>query len=238
MKTLKLDVLKIVFVIGLGVILLLKLAGCGDAGITNTAANNGTGNDNATLSIKADDTVLDNDVIIITEAKALITEVEFELEGSEIEHELHGPAFVIHFDINGGIQQVLTGNIPEGTYDKIKFKIHKPEDNEMIPDPEFREGSSGNLRYSFIIKGTFNGSSFVYKSKKSANLVINFNSPVNFAAGSKNLTVLFNQIQWFKNGNVILDPRNSQHENEIDDNLKNSFKRAFKDDDKDGRPDN
>jgi hypothetical protein len=42
---------------------------------------------------------------------------------------------------------------------------------------------------------------------------------------------------WFlDNGNEI-DPGESGNETKIDDNLKNSFKNVFKDDDKNGLPD-
>ena len=53
----------------------------------------------------------------------------------------------------------------------------------------------------------------------------------------KNITVLVNPSLWFMNGGNILDPSNSGNENIIDDNIKNSFKRGFRDDNKDGRPD-
>jgi hypothetical protein len=44
---------------------------------------------------------------------------------------------------------------------------------------------------------------------------------------------------WFKNGGGIeIDPRDSGNENTIDDNLSNSFKNVFKDDDRNGVDDN
>lgn len=237
MKTLKSVTNKVVMTFGLLTLLLILISGCSDSSATNPTSSSSSGN-SLSVSVKSDNS-MDNpaDEIVITEAKALITEIEFELEGSGTNQEIKAGPIVVNFNLSGGIQTILSSNIPTGVYDKVKFQIHKPEDTESIPDPEFREGESGNQRYSFIVKGTYNGSSFVYKSRKSASIVINFDNAINLQAASLNLTVLFNHLQWFKSGQIILDPRNSSHENEIDDNIKSSFKRAFKDDDKNGSPD-
>ncbi len=201
--------------------------------------NTTTGNDNVSVSLMGDNNAFDDpaDQIVITDAKALISEVEFELEGTETEHEIHIDPVVVHLNNTGSVEVFTTGKIPAGVYDKVKFQLHKPEDNETPPDPEFKEGTSGNQRYSFIIKGTINGNSFIYKSRKTVNLVINFSTPINLQQAGINLTMIFNSSLWFKNGNAVIDPRNPSNENQIDDNLKNSFKRAFRDDDKDGHPD-
>lgn len=240
MKTIELNksnIIKIMLMFTVLTFLLILLNGCGDSGVTNSVSGN-SNDKNVSISVKAVNT-LDNstDNIVIDEAKALIKEVEFELEGSGIEKEVNAGPFVINFNVMGGIQLAVLGKVPPGVYNKIKFQIHKPEDNESIPDPEFREGSSGNQRYSFIIKGKYNGNAFVYKSRKTVNLVINFSTPINFQEASRNITILFNPDTWFKNGSIIIDPRNSSFENVIDDNLKNSFREAFKDDDKNGSPD-
>jgi hypothetical protein len=236
MKTLKLNFTKDAFLAGLLTLLLVMVSGCGDSSVTNPSSS--SSDKSLSVSVKSDNSI-DNpaDEIVITEAKALITEIEFELEGSGTSQEIKAGPIVVNFNLSGGIQTILSSNIPSGVYNKVKFQIHKPEDTEPIPDPEFREGTSGNQRYSFIVKGSYNGNSFIYKSRKSTNIVINFDKAVNFQATGLNLTVLFNQFSWFKSGSVILDPGNSSHENEIDDNIKSSFKRAFKDDDKNGSPD-
>ncbi|HEY3252255.1 MAG TPA: hypothetical protein VGK25_14190 [Ignavibacteria bacterium] len=219
---------------GLFILFIILFGGCGEDSVNNS---NGNGNgDNLSMSVKTDNSATNPTEIIIDEAKALITEVELEQEPSGQEQHLRIEPFVIHFNMDGTLITVTSGNIPSGNYNKIKFKIHKPEDNETPPDPEFKEGTSGNQRYSFIIKGRFNGNSFIYKSRKSANLVVNFPSPINFQQEG-NITILINPSLWFKNGSVVIDPRNPSNENIIDDNLKNSFKRAFKDDDRNGLPD-
>lgn len=217
-------------------IILLVFTGCGE----DSAVNNNTGGNtegNTSMSVKLDESITGSNYPVITEAKALITEIELETEPSGTSHEIHISPVVIYFNTGGQIVSVAAGNLPSGSWNKIKLKIHKPEDTEPITDPEFREGTSGNQRYSFIIKGTYNGNPFVYKSRKSAGIIINLNAPLNTGNGSRNITLLVNPSLWFINNGNVLDPGNSSNDDLIDDNLKNSFKRAFRDDNKDGQPD-
>ncbi len=213
------------------------ISGCNQ---NNSVTGTGTGSttSSVTISAKADDNVVNStDVIVITEAKALINEVELEQESTEVETELHLAPFVANFNVTGGLTSLITGDLPIGRFSKIKFKLHKPEDNEVLSDPEFRTGSSGNERYSFIVKGTFNGTPFVYRSRKSASLVINLNNVVAVDGNAINFTFVFNKNLWFKNGNIIINPANSGNDDLIDDNIRGSFKNGFRDNDHDGNDD-
>lgn len=227
-----------VLMAALFITLLATASGCGEnsSAVNSSTGSNGT-DGNTSVSVMLDNSATNPAEISITEAKALITEVELETEPSGTSQHIRITPFVIYFNTGGAVVTVTSGNLPSGTWNKIKFKIHKPEDTEQIPDPEFREGSSGNQRYSFIIKGTYNGNSFVFKSRKSVNMVINLATPIVTGNGSRNITIAVNPGLWFKNGTVIIDPGNPENTDIIDDNLKNSFRRAFKDDDKNGLPD-
>lgn len=221
---------------GILFIILLLFTSCGeDSAVNNNTGGNNEGN--TSMSVKLDESVIGSNYPVITEAKALITEIELETEPSGTSHEIRIAPVVIYFNTGGQVVNVTSGNIPAGTWNKIKLKIHKPEETEPIPDPEFREGTSGNQRYSFIIKGSFNGNQYVYKSRKTASIIINLNTPINTGNGSRNITVLINPSLWFIHNGNVLDPSNSANDDQIDDNLKNSFKRAFRDDNKDGIPD-
>lgn len=217
-----------------GLILVLNISGCDEGGGITIPS----GVSELTVSVKSDDAVLDNPAaIVITEAKALISEVEFEKQ-SNGKDELHqrGP-FVLNFNTNGTIKEMGTQYIIRDNYTKIKFLLHKPEETETPTDPEFKEGTAANQRFSFIIKGTYNGSSFVYKSKQSAGIVINFALPENIDLKKTNVTVLFNKLKWFKNGSAEVNPNDPQFESLIDNNITGSFSKVFRDDNKDGEPD-
>ncbi len=197
-----------------------------------------SGASSLTVSVKADDNVLDDPApVVITEAKALITNVEFEKQ-SDGRDQLHQPGpFVITFVLNGVLKEMGTQYIIKDNYTKIKFTLHKPEETETPADPEFKDGTGVNQRYSFIIKGTYNGSAFVYKSKQAENIIITFDKAENINLKANNITVLFNKLRWFKNGSADLNPNDPQNESVIDNNIRTSFLKAFKDDNKDGVPD-
>ena len=133
---------------------------------------------------------------------------------------------------------ITSAIIPEGDYDKVKFEIHKLNDNEALPDPEFADS---NGRYSVIVKGRYLGNQFVYKSSKSAHQILNFPVNVSVSSASKSyVTLLVKPYIWFLNNGVYLDPSNPANSNDIDNNIKNNFKnclKAFKDGDRNGVPD-
>lgn len=197
--------------------------------------------ENFSLSVSTPSGLTKNtaDVIKFTSVKLLIRDLKFEKEntegtGSEVKI---GP-FVINLNLTGTINTVAVVNIPNGTYDEIAFKIHKVEDNETPPDPEFKEGTSGNQRFSVIVKGTFNGNTFIYKSRKSVQQKIKLSTPITID-GSKtfNVTLIVDPSKWFDDNGTILDPRDSSNESKIDNLIKDNIKQVFRDDNKDGKSD-
>ncbi len=216
----------------ISVLLGTMFQGCSDS--SNTVSSTSQ-TDNISMSVKFNDAALDNPdaAIQITEAKALVSELEIETSDGSSSHEIKLTPFVVNFDITGGMKDVLSAYIPSKTYKKIKFQIHKPEDNETPPDPEFSTGG----RFSFIIKGTYNGNSFVFKSRKTVNIVLTMNNAINISTTKLNLTMIINKLQWFLQNGGEIDPRNPSNEDTIDDNIRNSFKNVFKDDDRNGIPD-
>jgi hypothetical protein len=186
-----------------------------------------------------DTLILGGDVLVITSAKILIRDIKLNVaNGSDSTNFKVGP-FVMNLDLTAGtatsVNLLTTAFIPEGNYDRIKFEIHKVGDNETPPDPEFVDA---NGRYSVIANGTFNGVPFTYKSKKSAHqFLVMPNSIVVTSSGKTNVTLSVKPYSWFVfNSVAILDPSNSNNENVIDNNIKDSFK-AFRDNNKDGNPD-
>lgn len=191
------------------------------------------------VNVKSDDNASDNpaDVIVVTEAKALITDIQYERERDGLNQLHHTGPYVVNLALDGSLKEIMKGYIVRDIYTKAKFQVHKAEDGQQISDPEFIEGTGENQRYSFIIKGTYNGTPFTYKSKRSMDIVINFNKSSNVKNKTHNFTMLFNKTGWFTNGSAVLNPNLSQNADIIDNNIKNSFKKAFLDDNKDGAAD-
>jgi hypothetical protein len=193
---------------------------------------------NENVSLSAVIPQSDNASITISEAKVLLKKIQFKQSASNDMGDVVAGPVVVKLNTSGTITVFGSGNIPAGQYDRIKFVIHKVEDNETPPDPEFKEGTSGNQRYSVIVKGAYNGSNFVYKSRKSVSHEIQFSTPVTFSADTKaNLTLTVDIQGWFNSAGGVLDPSNSSNENLIDDNIKASFRNIFLDNDKNGSPD-
>lgn len=216
-------------------LLYLTFSGCDDSGGITVPS----GVTQLSLSMKSVDNLQDINNIVITEAKALIGSVDFEIEnGNGKTQRIQNGEFVMNLGIDGNLKQVTSGYIIRDNVTKIKIQIHKTDETETPPDAEFKDGTADNHRYSFIIKGKNNGIDFVYKSKKNALVVIDFSKTLNINNDQMNVSVLFNKTKWFSNGTSNINPSDIQNEMLIDNNLQSSFKQVFIDNNNDGQPDN
>lgn len=181
----------------------------------------------------------------IAEAKLLMRRVEFksDLEDDGIAEDsldFKTESFVVLLNIDGSLNEVAVSEVPEGRYDEIEFDVHKPEDNETPPDPDFKIGDSGDERFSVIIRGTFDGEEFLYRSSENMEQEIELASPLVIEENqeSLNVTMTVDISRWFvdESGNP-LDPTNPDNLNAIDESIERSFEDAFKDNDEDGEED-
>lgn len=191
--------------------------------------------DNVTVSLSVDKGLnkISADAIVLDTVKILLKDIKFRQAVGDSSNVKVGP-MVVRLNLNGTPTEFAAGNVIAGNYSKIKFRLHKPEDAEIISDPEFKEGSSGELRYSVIIKGKFNGIAFIYKSTKTATQEMNLKNVINLTSDVKtNVTLSVDVDSWFLKGIIILDPNNIANRNDIDNNIKDSFTKAFRDNNKD-----
>lgn len=174
----------------------------------------------------------------ITEVKFLLRKIDLQSEGENLEEMCLGPLVVdIEIDEFSKVCEFSYAKLIPGTYGEIHFQLHKPSPNENISDPEFTESTS--RRYSVIIKGFNNGEPFVYKTDVTVSKEVEFeaNSVTVPETGLVNITLRINPYDWFMNNNASLDPMDPASKHTIDQNIRNSFRHAFKDDNKDGMPD-
>lgn len=195
-----------------------------------------TGNPQMSVSLKADDTSLDQDAtLVLDSAKGLLETVKLEGSGSA---DIKAGPFVVYIVFNGTLNTIAVTNINAGTYDKISFKFHKYNPNEPVLDADF--GSGNTPGYSFIIAGKYNGVPFIYRSPKTAVQQVSVNPNVIVVPQISimyNVTLVVNPKDWFLKDGLILDPTDPANQNDIDNNIQASFKKSFKDDDKNGLPD-
>ena len=154
------------------------LYGCGNSSVTSTPGNNVSFS-----SMSSMDSVGDSqNMFVLDTVKILIKDIKLDLaSASEDSSDFKVGPFVIFLNLTTGINTISSSIIPSGVYEKIKFEVHKLEDAEAVPDPEFADA---NGRYSVIVKGTYFGNYFVYKSSKSAHQILHFPNTVPFGSAS------------------------------------------------------
>jgi len=215
------------------ILLILGLGGCKDLGVIPLPP------ENLRLSIKAPATVLakvNHEILHLTSVKVLMKEIEFSQAGSDDSVEIESGPQVVSLSLDAKITEVTAVKIPAGVYDRVRFTIHKPEDQEQVPDSTFRSGESGNERFSIVITGFYHETPFTFKSRESTRLELRLATPVSVVEdGVANVTLRIDPYLWFQTNGLILDPFNQT--GQIDDLIKSSFAEAFRDNDRNGDPD-
>jgi hypothetical protein len=174
----------------------------------------------------------------IDTAKILVRRIKFHQAGSEDPADVKSDSFVLRLVPGAPVSEVAVARIAPGSYDRLTFDIHKPEDLEIPPDPEFRDGSSGNQRYSVIIKGSYNDSSFVYRSRSEFTIEFELQTPLTVSDdGVARITFTVDPFACFGHHGLVFDPRNPSNAAAIEPAIKGAFLKAFRDDDRNGEPD-
>lgn len=216
---------------------LALLTGCSSDPASSGAPMVESGNLSITLLAAPPATSGPAAAVTITSAKVLLKRITFGDARSNDSADVKAGPFAVTLNLQGGRTPVAAAQVRPGVYDRLRFRLHKPEDTEPIPDPEFREGESGQLRYSVIVRGTVDGVPFVFRSRESATQDLHLAVPIRVdESGSVKVTLRVDPNTWFVSDGRTLDPTDASHRDRIDDNIKRSFE-AFKDNDADGRPD-
>jgi len=192
-----------------------------------------------------------SDSVVITSAKILIKDLK--LKGSytdstqnkdtndeqgDDEVELKAGPFVVSLNLTGSVNTVTVNSVPAGVYYAAKFQVHKLNANEISPDSEFAPVSGDDDGYSVVVKGFFNGTPFVYKSRLNTDQEVQFQNPVTVKSISfVNVTLIVNPDTWFYINGEYLDPTNPTNSMMIDQQIRASFRQGFEDDAKDGHED-
>ncbi len=192
---------------------------------------------NLTVSIFATGSTLQKTAshVTIDSAKLLLSHIVFMPAGASVFPDFKTGPFVV--PLANSVTPITVGNISPGSYDRIKFEIHKPAQNEAVPDPDFRDGPNGNERYSLVIVGHYQGNRFEFKSRSTINQAVTLDSllEIDDLTLAANVTLRVDMSTWFLNGVVELDPTDSQASNvaAIERSIRDSF-RAFRDNNEDG----
>jgi hypothetical protein len=211
---------------------LMLVQGCKSDDVVTSQA------DNADISMMSSPGVTDQspiNTLVLDSVKVLLKNIKLNVAaGSSDSVNFKTGPFVLNLNTTSSVNLFTTAYIPAGTYDRIKFEIHKLEDGEVGIDTAF---SFGGGRYSVVVYGKFNLIPFIYRSTKSAHQILDFSPGVGINTTTKsNITLKVQPYTWFWTGSDYLDPMLLSNENDIDNKIKTSFK-AFKDNDRNGMPD-
>lgn len=185
--------------------------------------------------------------ITITRARFVIRDIKFKSVGEDSLNFKTAP-FVLDLNLSGASQTISSIPAKFGDYRRVEFDVHRVEQPEIssLPaadQPPFAEFLADE-RYSIIVEGTYtptggSPASFIYRSKVDAKQKIDLDPPLVISEGSTsvNTTMLISSDAWFRDsGGALVDPRDTNNEGVIDENLKASI-RVFKDNNKDGSKD-
>jgi hypothetical protein len=177
-------------------------------------------------------------IIILDTVKILIKDIKLDVaDNHQDSSDFKIGPFILFLNLTSSINTISSAIIPYGDYEHVKFEVHKLNDNEAVPDPEFADV---NGRYSVIVKGFYLGNYFVYRSSKSAHQILNFPNNVSISAAYSNITMIVKPFIWFIKNGAFLDPKDPANSNDIDNNIKDNINhnfKAFRDNDRNGIPD-
>jgi len=211
------------------VLIAVVLAACSESGTEPES-----GNFSVSLGIDRTLPKLNIEGLELSNVKILVRSLKLTTNQGDSSNVKTGP-FVMQLNLNGSVNTVAVADIPDNSYDKIKFEFHKPDSSVSPPDPAFKDEAG---TYSAIISGVYEGEGFEYKCKKSAKQIIHLDDPVSLEEdGILNVTLIVDLNEWFIKKGEFLDPTNQQNESNIDNSIHESFKRAFRDNNRDGMPD-
>jgi hypothetical protein len=194
-----------------------------------------------------DDTiVVGTDTLVLTSVEVVLKQIELErveapdcaptVEDDPCEEFEFGPVLVSLPLTVGADPAFALDSAPLGSYDEIEFDVHKPDDGDPA-DQAFVAANPDFADISIRVRGTFNGVAFEFTTPLDVQQELELAPPLVIAENtSTNITVFVDVSTWFVVGGVLADPADPAMSDEIEQNIRNSF-RAFEDPDRSGSGD-
>jgi len=215
--------------LGLAIIAVVMLAGC-------NIVESGSDSDpdvqiqmqvlaSTGMHAKSTGLVLQEDELVITEIKMFIEEME--LDGTRGTKDFEVENFIINLPLDGSPLILTEGELPPGLYDEFELEIEKPDDDEHVSDRDFRDETGS---YSLVVKGTYQGEDFMFRSREDFEIEIDLFPPLVIEeSGTSVLIVTVDVSGWFKGQDgETLDPNDFRNTERINKNIERSFE-AFED---------
>lgn len=194
-------------------------------------------------TVGGDELVLDSVSLVLREIELKRQDNDTCESSADACEEFETGPILLELPLDGTVDQQVSVDVPAGTYDKLEFEIHKPEDDGNEVDRAFLQDHPDFARISIRARGTFNGTDFTFTSDLNAEqekalvpaLVVDGSS------GPTNVTLSVDASTWFvASDGSLIDPstanKGGANENVVKDNIIASL-RAFEDRDEDGMED-
>jgi hypothetical protein len=197
---------------------------------------------------------LGNDTIILRSAQLVLREVELKrveaaecdsIEGNDDCEEFETGTMLVSLPLGStATEAVVRVNAPAGMYDKLEFKIHKPESSD---DAAFIAANPNFDGVSIRVTGTYSQggsrSDFTFTSDLDASQESVLSPPLTVSDGQPaNVTLRVDVSTWFLSatGTALVNPASANkgqaNEGVVRNNIEASFD-AFRDDNHDGHDD-
>ena len=162
-------------------------------------------------------------------------------DSSDCEEIEFGPT-IFDVPLGAGAARAMSVTVAAGSYDKLEFEIHKPEDDGDANDAAFLAAHPDFRDVSIRVSGTYNGTPFTYVTDLGEEQEQALVPPLSVAtATATDLTLFVDVNDWFRTAaGTLVDPASANqggaNESLVENNIENSID-AFEDGDRDGGDD-
>ena len=165
-----------------------------------------------------------NNEITIQEVKFFVEELE--LDGTKGTRDIEIEDFIVTLPVNGTPTLIFDKEIMSGVYDEFELEIEKPDDDYPINDFDFRDETGS---YSLIVKGTFNGDDFTFRTDEDIEIEKDLKPPFKVEEERNGVfTINIDVASWFINRNgETLNPNDYRNTETIIKNIKKSFNLVY-----------
>jgi hypothetical protein len=148
--------------------------------------------------------VLDNGRLVVSRARVAVSEIEFEGGDEDDEREAELGAAVIDLDLDGSLTRVTANSVEAGSYHTLGLEL-----------------AAGGSGASILVDGTYDGTSFGFRSALRPELEFPLRPEVNVPAnGEAAVGVMFDVAAWFTSPDgSALNPTDGANQSPIESKI-------------------
>lgn len=173
------------------------------------------------------------DRVELQRVRMAIRNVKLHGDAGAVEIEVEAGPFLLDLagaEIDGGVVQQVVVDVPAGTYDELRFVVHRLEDGQSVGDPIL-----DSRQAAIVLNLVVDGEATIWQTDVNDEQRLAGTFVV--SGGGDNVTLRIDPNGWFTGpGGQFLDPRLDANRQAIENNIRSSID-AFDDDDRDGHDD-